>query len=387
MRPVRESELEYRPGRHLVKYKHVNSGFLERWVGAENLALVSERMRGWHGPPIAMANVPGHVYACGDGDFAGKILGGKEANIEQWMLDDLRRLKTRRDVRFARLSKQMGGFSSLSDLISEATTGGKKQVLNYHKLGVAAPSAGASQWLWRLGTNPGIAAVAASAPGGTVYTNATIGSLAQANADFGDTLHFVSWTGTMTQGQTTALMLCDNLWAANFNYATSGDVTVTGVPTRYQTPTTAPGNFMSGDVTTVLGATAQNVTITYVDQDGNIAEVSAALAIRASSAVNTIPHTQPVWNIPLNSGDTGLRNITIFNLSAANSGFVDRMIAHPIAILPHVGAANSAVILDGINSAFNLERIYDNAALGLMQWFSSAVTGSNYGGYITLCSG
>ena len=119
----------------------------------------------------------------------------------------------------------------------------------------------------------------------------------------------------------------------------------------------------------------------------NAAEAAAALAIRVSSAVNTIPHTQPVWFIPLNAADTGLRNITIFNLSAANSGFVDRMIAHPIAILPGVGVANQPVILDGINSAFNLERIYDGAALSLLEWFKGATTATTYNGYICVVSG
>lgn len=378
-------KLDYRP--EPPRYRPIPSSLLERWLGAEQVSLISERMRGWYGPPIAIANVPGQVYACGDGDFAGKILCGREANIQQWMVDDLRRMRVREQVRFGRLSKQLGGFASLSDLISEATTGGKKQTLFYSKVGVAAPAAGASQWLWRLGNVPGIAAVAAVAPGGTVYTNTTTGALKQTNAGAGDTLHFVSWTGVSNVAQGTALMLVDNLWAASFNYATSGNVTVTGVPTRYQTATTAPGNFMSGDVTTVLGATAQNVTITYVDQDGNAAQASAALAIRVSSAVNTIPHTQPVWFIPLVAPDTGLRNITIFNLSAVNSGFVDRMIAHPIAILPGVGVANQSIILDGINSAFNLERIYDEAALALLEWFKSATGAATYNGYITVVSG
>jgi len=369
--------------RYLVRATH--AGRLERWIGRETVELVSERMRDWYGPPIPMAGVPGRVYACGGGDFCGPINGGYFSNLTEYAVGRYRSIMRRT---LARSHGQLNaGFASLSDLITEATTGGKKQVLPYSKIGVAGPAAGASQWLWRLGNTPGIASVAAAAPGGTVYTRTTTGALGQVDATGGDQLHFVSWTGVSNVALGGALMLVDNLWAANFNYATNGNVTVTGVPTRYQTAATAPGNFMSGDVTTALGATAQNVTITYVDQDGNTAEASPAQVIRVSSAVNTYPATQPLWNIPLNAGDKGLRNITIFNLSAANSGNVDRMIAHPIAILPGLGVANQAFVLDGINTAFNLERIYDGAALGLLEWFKGATTATTYNGYVTVVSG
>lgn len=357
---------------------------LERWIGPETVDLIVERMKGWYGPPVALAGVPGRVYATKDG-FCGPIKGGYFAGLADY--STARFKSVMRQAALRSRYQLNAGFASLSDLILEATTGGKKQVLAYQKVGVAQPAVAASAWLWRVGTMPTLAAVAAVAPGGTVYTRATTGALKQDDAGAGDQLHFVNWIGVSNVAQATALMLVDNLWAASFNYNTSGNVTVTGVPTRYQTALLAPGNFMSGDVTTVLGATAQNVVITYVDDAGNAAEASAALAIRVSSAVQTIPHTAPVWFIPLNAGDRGLRNITIFNLSAASSGFVDRMIAHPLAILPGVGVANQPFILDGINSAFNLERIYDGAALALMEWFKSATPAATYSGQITLVSG
>jgi hypothetical protein len=354
---------------------------LERWLGAEEVESISKRMKGWYGPPVPIAGVPGRVYACGDGDFCGPIKGGYYGNLVDYIAG---RVKRAARVRHGSLN---AGFTSLSDMISEATVSSKKQVRMYQKVGVASPAIGSSQWLWPVGTLPAAAAIAAAAPGGTVYTNTNSGSLEQFDAGVGDTLHFVNWIGTNTLAGGTSLMLVDVLWGANFNHATATAVTVTGVPTRYQTATTAPGNFISANVTTVLNATASNLVLTYMDQDGNTAEAGAAQAIRVSSAVSTIPYTQPVWFYPLNNGDTGLRKITNFDLSAAQTGNVDHMIAHPIALLPAAGVANQSVVLDGINSSFNLERIYDGAALTFIEYFKSATTATTYAGFITLLSG
>ena len=324
---------------------------LERWLGAPTVENLSRAMKGFMFP-VPLLNTPGPIYVC-DGEFYGAIQGG--------------------------------AFASLSDLISEATAG-KKQVLYYQKVGVAGPAAGASQSLWRVGSLPPAGSNAAAAPGGTVFTRTSTGAMQQTDAASGDTLHFVTWTGSANTAQGNALMLYDYLWGVNINHATTAN-SISGVPTRYQTAALAPGNFISGVVTTALGATAHNITITYVDDVGNAAEAGAAMAVRASSAVNTLPFTQPVWRYNLNAGDLGVRNLTNIALSAASSGNVDWFIGHALAILPHVPSAFLPFIVDGINSAFNLERIYDGAALALMEMFKSATAATTYTGWITVVSG
>jgi len=368
---------------YLVRGTHGNQ--LERWLGAETVALISQQMRGWYGPPIPVAGVPGRVYACGDGDFCGPIKGGFFGNLADYGISRFRRAMRNAARRGA---YTLHGFSSLSDLISEMTTGGKKQTILYNKTGVAQPAAGASAFLWRMAnTVPGAGANAAAAPGGTAFTRTSAGALGpQTNAGVGDTLNFINWLGINTVGQTGALMLFDYLFGVNINYNTTSN-TVSGVPTRYQTAGTAPGNFMSANVTTVLGAGAQTITVTYTDQDGN-SSTSPGTAIRASSAVDTIPHTQPVWNVPLAAGDTGIRAFTniAFNVGVSG-GFADRIIGHPIAIMPNINVANAPFFLDGINSAANFEQIYDDACLSLMEFVKGATALNTYHGYITLASG
>jgi hypothetical protein len=87
------------------------------------------------------------------------------------------------------------GFASLSDLITEATTGGKSQVLPYQKTGVAGPAATSSAFLWAQGAMPSAGANAAAAPGGTIPDNTTNGGFKQVDPAGSDTLHLTTWTG------------------------------------------------------------------------------------------------------------------------------------------------------------------------------------------------
>jgi hypothetical protein len=329
----------------------VHAQRLARWLGEELAEGIARQSAGFPAP-IPIANVPGPVWAY-NGDIIGRIAGG--------------------------------GFASLSDLISERTTGGKGRVYRYQKVGIAAPAAGASQSLWAVGNLPSAGANAGAAGAGTVFTNASAGALPITNPGGGDTLHFVTWQSAVSSVAAMALMLYDYLWGVNINHATTSNP-ITGVPTRYQTAGTAPGNFLTARVTTVLAATAHNITCTYVDQDGNAPQAAAAQAVRVSSAVNTLPFTQPKWFYDLAAGDTGLRNLTNIALSAASTGAVDWKIAHAIAIIG-MPLANIPFVLDGINSAFNLEEIQANAALAFLEYFKAATTATTYNGEILLVSG
>lgn len=361
---------------------------LERYLGSEMLEGISAQMRDYPGPPIPIAGVPGRVYACGGGDFCGPIEGGYFANLWDYRWQRLRRIM--RNAARVKGGVLNAGFSSLSDLIMEATTGGKKQTLSYLKVGLAAPAVSASQSLRRQGTLPASgAAIFAAVPGGTVPVRTTAGAILQNNAASGDTLHLVNWFDQQTTAQTSALMLMDTIFGCQPSYNTTALQAITGVPTRYNTADLAPGNMLNADVTTALGATAVNVTITYVDDAGNAAEAGTAQALRTSSAAGTSPFTAPFWFYNLNTGDRGAQKMTAIQFSAISGGgaAVDRLISHPLAIMPGAGIANQVVMLDGINSAFSLERIYDDAYLTLWDWMKSATAATTHSGQIVLVSG
>lgn len=354
---------------------------LERWLGTEVVEGIARQTKGWYGPPIAIAGVPGNVYVGGDGDFMGAIKGGYFGNLMDFAEQRARRIL--RNWSRTQHGKLNTGFASLSDLISEATTGGKAQELMYLKTGVAGPAASSSAFLWAQGALPSAGANAAAAPGGTIPDNTTNGGMKQADPGGSDTLHLTTWTGAPVTAAG-SLMLYDYLFGVN-NSLNATNTAVTGVPTRYQT-TNAAGSFVSARVTTVLSATATNLTVTYQDQDGNLAEAAPAIAARVSAAVQTIPLTQPQWYVPLNAGDTGLRKITNVQSSGANTGVVDWIIGHPLAILPQP-IVNVPYVLDGINSAFSLVKIETDACLALLEYFKSATGAATYHGHIKLVSG
>ena len=188
---------------------------------------------------------------------------------------------------------------------------------------------------------------------------------------------------------TNLLLLYDRLWDMTHTMTVDPrTVDTANLPTRYQTAALAPGNFVSGEVTTVLPAATPTITFSYVDQDGNATAAGPALStIASAAAVNSVPFTAPNWKYPITAGDTGVRSITNVDLSAAMaSGVVSWFIGHPLCWIPQP-LANTAYIVDGINSAFNLVEVLDVACLAFLEIAKGATGATNYWGNLALVSG
>ncbi len=275
------------------------------------------------------------------------------------------------------------GFTSLSDLISEATTGGKLQKMSFMHIGTNAV-ASQVQSQWKMTGMPGVGATPAALPGGDVPTRATVGALGQADPGGGDTLHVTTLEAASNTPQRT-LILYDRLWHGTIAMNSTAAQSVTGVPTRYLT-TESKGNVMWPEVRTVLPATAHNHTFTYVDQDGNTAEAAALFAGIASAAVGRLDLPLGQWYVALNAGDTGVRNITQYQCSAlVASGNIDLVVARPLAMLP-LPLAGSSSVVDGINSCFNLAEVKTGACLAFLDFMGTAAT-ANIQGMLALVSG
>lgn len=277
------------------------------------------------------------------------------------------------------------GFASLSDLISEATAGGKGQNLIWAgKTGSSQATAGIAETLWNSAGMPGAGANPSALAAGSVPTNATAGSLAQTNAAGGDTLHFAggaAWSSVAPS----LLILYDRLWHGAVAMNSSSNQSITGTITRY---TNGLGNVIAPEIRTVLPATAHNNTVEYTDQAGTTAQSTGAIAGISSGAASRLDfNTAGLWQMPLAAGDYGVQNVTKYTCSAAvASGQIDLVLAHPIAIIP-CPLAGLPGYVDGINSAFNLIQVVDNACLGLWNIKGAATASAIYSGQAVLVSG
>jgi hypothetical protein len=377
---------------NLITARSTHSGKLERYLGKDEVERISSSMTAWHGTrPILVGNVPSTrgVWVGRGGDFVGRIDGGGFAGLAERCVERTRQALDRVARRTAgRMS--MAGFTSLSDLINEATLGGKKADYQFNKVGTAGVIS-VTNSLWRVGAQPAAGAAPSNAPGGNVPTNATTGALLTWNpTTVGDTQHFVRADVLATVAANTLLMY-DRIFEVNKTMNSTATETVTGVPTRYQavtnTPDAADGNFLFFETQTALAATAHNWNATYTDHDGNAGIALPTLTGNASAIINRLDHPVGQFFAPLAAGDAGIQKLESVTCSAlVATGAIACVIGHPIAFLP-MPVANMLTIVDGINTAFNLTRIFDNAALGFLEVCKPSATATTYTGNISTVAG
>jgi hypothetical protein len=377
-----------------VPGRSVNSSQLERWLGRAALESVSKSMENWYGPPIALKGVPGKVFAHRGGDFRGELRAGYEASALDKAQDVLRRLKRASRVVSKRQATQFNtGFSSLSDLISEATAGAKKRDFSFIKNGPTGV-VGSCHNLWRLGTWPAAGTVGAAAPGGTAYTDATTGAFGFTNPTGGDTQHFVRADAVASVAGNT-LLLYDRLFAVAKTINSTANEAVTGTQSRYASTTSTNADYIGGNflfvavTATQLANTAHNWTFTYTDQT-NAASTGPAFAGNpgaVATIVDRLDMPNGTWFAPLETGDVGINNLTQMTCSAlVATGSCEFTIGHPIAFIP-CPIANLVCTVDGINTAFNLTRVMDDAALAFLEINKPSTTATTYTGQFSTVAG
>ena len=368
---------------------------LERWLGPELTAQMSANMKPWYGPPIAVAGTPGKVWAHGGGDFSGPIGAGQFINAIDFSVDRLK--KAVHNSMKRQMYTLNTGFSSLSDLISEAS-GGKSRYYQFQKAGTTGV-VGAASSLWRAGNTPSVGLTPGNAAGGTAFTDASAGGFPFTNPGSPDTQHFVR-ADIAASVVGNSLLLYDLIFGCNKTMASTANESVTGVPTRYQSSTTtamdyAGGNFMFIQVGgTALAATAHDWGVAggsneclYRNQAGTDNSIMPVLTGNISAIVDRLDHPVAQWFCPLAAGDTGVMDLAQMRCSASvATGVIWFMIGHPIAMMP-CPVANMVCVTDGINTAFNLVRIFDDACLAFLEMPKPVTTATTYVGIIQTVAG
>jgi hypothetical protein len=206
-----------------------------------------------------------------------------------------------------------------------------------------------------------------------------------------DTRHIVA-AGAVASVAGNTLLLYDRIFQVNKTMSSTATEAVTGVPTRYQSTTpgaqdSAEGNFLFVEVGAALGATAHNWTVCqYTDQGGTGGVSLPSLTGNASAIVNRLDHPASQWFAPLASGDTGIQQLDQMQCSASVTGTINFVIGHPLCWIP-IPIANLFCEVDGINTSFNLVRIFDDAALALLEVMKPSTTATTYNACVTTVAG
>jgi len=375
----------------IIKNISTHSSRLERWLGKDNVEQLSQKMKGWYGPPIAVAGVPGKVFIGKDGDFIGRISVGKFASAQDIAEGIIRRfLRGYRHAIHNGGNQLNTGFASLSDLILEATSGKRREFL-FQKVGPTGV-ANVTSSLWRLGNLPSAGAAPANPAAGTVYYDDSAGGFLFINPTNPDTQHFVAGFPLASVAGNT-LLLYDLLFGVNKTMNSTATEAVTGVPTRYQNTTPGQADSIAGNFGfiqvggTVLASGAHNWTVClYTDQGGN-SSTMPSLTGNSAAIVDRLDHPVQQWFCPLEAGDTGIKAWTQLQCSAAiATGVIWFMIGHPIAWMP-CPVANMVCVVDGINTAFNLALIFDDACLAFLEVSKPSATATTYSGSFTTVAG
>lgn len=374
--------------------KSVHSDRLERWLGTENVARLSESMKGWYGPPIHLLDCPGSVRVCGDGDFIGPFEHGYAISFADGMRDRLRRSWV--ELGRAQPGLLNVGFTSISDALSRASSG-YSQLLggNIAKSGPTKVVASCSS-LWRVGTQPAAGSAGGASPGGTAHVSTDTGALKFNNPSSG-TLHL---TGADFSASiiNNSVMIYDRLFSVAKTIASVANESVTGVPTRYQSSTAtaadyAGGNFIFMEVgATAYANTAHNWGVAggsneclYRNQAGTDNSIMpvlagnpggvATIADRFDMPINT-------WFAPLASGDVGAMDLAQMRCSASvATGALNFVIGHPIGVMSFP-VINSLLPFDWLTNRNQAPRIFDSACLAMFELCAPATTATTYNGMI-----
>ena len=212
--------------------------------------------------------------------------------------------------------------------------------------------------------------------------SATGGPIKEGNVGGGTGYKHILSAAAQTAAATTApcvLMLVDLL---GFYPITS--VTTTGNQALNNTvtlPRYTDGAGVQAFVTpsTVMGAGTPNIQLTYTDSGGTAGNVTPATlpSGNTAAAVTSIVYSGTGSGkfgpfMPLAAGDSGIRSVQQFNLSATyTSGVLNLVLCKPLLTLP-ITTLGVTAERDLVNQFMSMPRVYDGACLAWLMLAGAA---------------
>ncbi len=165
------------------------------------------------------------------------------------------------------------------------------------------------------------------------------------------------------------------------NSALAQNMTSSAAGTDQRPRTYSDRTILFADVSTVLGAGAANLTVTYTSTKSGLpsARSTGAQALTASAPAGRLPHTYLV--LPLQADDPGIASIQTAQLSAGMGagGVFSLNLANILAKIT-ITTSGEAVMIDYSSRSAGLIEIADNAALTWIWKPTSAVATQNIQG-------
>ena len=264
------------------------------------------------------------------------------------------------------------GFSSLDDLISEMTTGGKTQDFWFQKITSNGATGAAGRW-YDLFTGTGFPAAGAysgSVGTATVLAASSVGAMPLNSNVQPDTRHLLNatvWSPTATV-PVANLVLVDLLMYYPALVVTGTPSTLvqsTGLP-RYQNGIGVQAFCV---VQSAVGATSPALTFTFTSTNSAGSTTGSRTAVMTAPAVSA-----PISNIwlnggsqffPIPSGDVGIVSIQSYTLSAGTTGTVAAVLCKPLMQIP-ITQQYLAAERETLFQLASLPQIYDGACLAWM---------------------
>lgn len=283
----------------------------------------------------------------------------------------------------------MAGFTSQDDMINQVSTNGKFFRADWQKSTFATTAHTAGLWysLFRGGGNPAADTILGTG------TNLAFQALTDATANATGIPHGGNVGGgtgfkhllnaaAQTAAVTTApcvLMLVDMLGFYNItSVTTTGNQALNNTVTL---PRYTDGAGVQAFLTpsTVMGAATPNIQLTYTDSGGTAGNVTPATLPSGNSAaaVTSIVYSGTGTGkygpfIPLAAGDSGIRSVQQFNLSASYvSGVLNLVLCKPLMTLP-ITTLGVTAERDLVNQFMSMPKIFDGACLSWLMLAGAA---------------
>jgi len=173
------------------------------------------------------------------------------------------------------------------------------------------------------------------------------------------------------------ILLLDRLWHnSGFTITSTGAQTVNSVtlPARdVAGATSGDGVFCAVEVSGATGAGTPTFTISYTNQAGTGSRTGTGIIAGIASSI-----AGSFYLLGLQAGDTGIRSIQTFTLSATWTSGTIHLVMYRVLARLELTAAHTPNAIDAITSGF--PRLYDNT-VPFVVFVPSTTTTSNISGY------